>query len=341
MAQRLCTLLAILEVTKVFSLNSTCKEPVHPINTLPDLNDQPVFGILTQPLAFTMDKALPHLNNMTQYIGTSYVKYIEMSGARVVPISLNRTHEEIYWLLRKLNGVFFTGGDYPFWVNSSMSPVLTPEYAEIGCYIIEQVKKINDEGIFFPLWGTCLGFELIHVCAHNDFETIGDFHGEPAYTTTNKFTDYAKSSAIFTYRSDGMEILEIFENRNVSLLGHRFGVSPLSYERFDNLKNEFEIVSIMHDRSGSPFLAMIEGKKYPIFGCQFHPEKNMFEFTKTVYPHDESASRSSTYLSNFIVSLGRKNNNTFPEAELSELIIHNWPPVFTNYLYTTINLIID
>ena len=50
-----------------------------------DINMQPVIGILTQTLEDEM-KTDPAFAGYTSYIMSSYVKYIEAQGARVVPI---------------------------------------------------------------------------------------------------------------------------------------------------------------------------------------------------------------------------------------------------------------
>jgi len=44
------------------------------------------------------------------FIPASYVKYLEMAGARVVPIYYDAPKEYYDNLLTKLNGVLFTGG---------------------------------------------------------------------------------------------------------------------------------------------------------------------------------------------------------------------------------------
>ena len=41
----------------------------------------------------------------------SYVKYLEQSGARVVPLIMGEPAEVTMEKLSKLNGVFFPGGD--------------------------------------------------------------------------------------------------------------------------------------------------------------------------------------------------------------------------------------
>ena len=33
------------------------------------------------------------------------------------------------------------------------------------------------------------------------------------------------------------------------------------------------------DREGRPFVSLVEGKSYPVYAMQAHPEKNVFEWT--------------------------------------------------------------
>ena len=49
--------------------------------------------------------------------------------------------------LSKLNGVLLLGGD--------------GDYLEFGSTIYEHVKAQNDQGNFYPLWGTCQGYEYM------------------------------------------------------------------------------------------------------------------------------------------------------------------------------------
>ena len=98
---------------------------------------QSLFGGCCGPL----DNAL--CGNSCQYIAASYVKYLEMAGARVVPIDFFSTPAQIDSLFDSLNGVLFPGGGSPF-----------PETAQ---YVFDKVVAANDAGDYFPLWGTCMG----------------------------------------------------------------------------------------------------------------------------------------------------------------------------------------
>jgi gamma-glutamyl hydrolase len=76
---------------------------------------------------------------------SAYVKYIESSGAQVVPIMVGESEEEILYKLNRLNGVLFPGGD--------------GDNYDLGKFVFRQIQRFNDLGIFYPAWGTCLGYE--------------------------------------------------------------------------------------------------------------------------------------------------------------------------------------
>jgi gamma-glutamyl hydrolase len=62
----------------------------------------PVIGVFTQTLSNTT-------TNKSSYIAASYVKFIELAGAQVVPIYSFANTSDILTLLSKINGVLFPG----------------------------------------------------------------------------------------------------------------------------------------------------------------------------------------------------------------------------------------
>lgn len=60
----------------------------------------PVIGIYTQD----------HDSQTETYIAASYVKFLEMAGAQVVPIFYKSTEAELKNQLSQINGVLFPGG---------------------------------------------------------------------------------------------------------------------------------------------------------------------------------------------------------------------------------------
>ena len=73
------------------------------------VNNRPVVGILSLDIA----PVLPLINeaNKTTYISSDYVNWVEMSGARVVPVLQTYDDAKTESLVRQLNGFLFTGGD--------------------------------------------------------------------------------------------------------------------------------------------------------------------------------------------------------------------------------------
>lgn len=76
-------------------------------------NQRPIIGIYTQ----VNEDDPPRGDNddiFQTFISASYIKFVEMSGAQVVPIFAYSEQSEIAALLPKLNGVLFPGGDLDF-----------------------------------------------------------------------------------------------------------------------------------------------------------------------------------------------------------------------------------
>ena len=51
------------------------------------------------------------------YIASSYVKFAEMGGARVIPIRSDLGYSELKDLFNKINGFIIPGGDAPLVIN--------------------------------------------------------------------------------------------------------------------------------------------------------------------------------------------------------------------------------
>ncbi|KAH9494845.1 hypothetical protein Btru_015807 [Bulinus truncatus] len=117
-------------------------------------------GILTEPTST--------FQYGQEYIQTSYVHYLEMAGARVVPVRGKQPAEYYQKLFMNINGaspaadktiffsfsVFFPGGG---------ADIDGGPYAQSGRYLYDLAIKANDKGDYFPIWGTCLGLELLTV----------------------------------------------------------------------------------------------------------------------------------------------------------------------------------
>ena len=98
------------------------------------------------------------------------------------------------------------------------------------------------------------------------------------------------------------------------------------------MDNFWTLLATGNDWNGLEFVAVIEAKDYPIWGTQFHPEKNSFEWTLKYpdIPHSLDAIKSAAFFSNFFVEQSRKSQHSFENrSEEEKFLIYNEIPVFT------------
>jgi gamma-glutamyl hydrolase len=98
----------------------------------------------------------------------------------------------------------------------------------------------------------------------------------------------------------------------------------------------FKILSTNKDQTNHSltYVSTMEAYNYPIYGVQWHPEKNQFEYVLNAKhentPHHYNAIIISQYMANFFVNESRKNNNRFPDIEKeSQALIYNYNPQYT------------
>lgn len=170
-----------------FQMRKKGAVPVTRLSKDGELTDKPVIGILTQTLE------VEQINN-TQFAGynsymmTAYVDYIQAAGARVVPLIVGEPREVTLEKLSKLNGVLFPGGG--------------GDYLEYGRFIFETIKQYNDNGTYYPAWGTCLGFEMFAVYASDADTAILESYPIEHDSLTLKFTKDPRDTQMFGWLED-------------------------------------------------------------------------------------------------------------------------------------------
>ena len=308
----------------------------------------PVVGILAQPYGPT--------NGTNQYIAASYVKYIEMGGGRSIPIPYDTTNnavlDDIY---RQIHGLLLPGG-----ANSTIPYAVQ--------YLLDKVMERNAQGYYFPVWGTCLGFEMI-------LEYVGSGRSSSSTSMSSYSSSLSSSSSsssilqdnfnasnislpliLLTEKKDDQEsdhddqykavrgrrgdsrnglsfsfinldiqksalyappnIHESVTKHAITMNNHHQGIEPEHFQQNPYLTQYFEITSINYDLNFRPFVSTIEPKhpyQFPIYGVQYHPEKNAFEYAtypNTTIPfeaidHSPQGIELSFYLAEFFMNCVR------------------------------------
>jgi len=273
----------------------------------------PVIGILTQDTD----------DSQNSYIYASYIKYLESAGARVVPVVWDQSPDDLTSIFSRLNGLLFPGGGI------NLLDFNTP-YMQAILHLYNLVIDANTKGDYFPLWGTCMGFQEITVVSANTPSVldIDSFDSENLPQALN-FTSLAQSSRMF--RNCPASLLHALSFEDITMNNHHDGVKPETYSTNAALSSIFNVLSTNSDRAGKEYVSAVEGKKMPIYGVQFHPEKNSFEWADTEdIPHSANAIALGQYLSMFFVDEARLNTHQFPYNDLMlRFGIWNFPVTYT------------
>ncbi|XP_062854743.1 gamma-glutamyl hydrolase [Trichomycterus rosablanca] len=276
------------------------------------LNDRPVIGILTQEVT---DPALMPYGKY--YIPSSYVKYIESGGARVVPIRLNQSIEDHEKIFNAVNGLLLIGG---------ASNLETSEFAHTAGLYFQLALKANNLGDYFPIWGTCLGFQLLTVLVAEE-NLLSNTTTENIALSLN-LTSEASNSRIFA--SFPPDLFKALSEEALTGNFHHYGVTKQVFMENKKLSSFFSVLSLNTAKNGAVFVSTVEGKKDPFYGVQWHPEVNRFQWHPNYsFPHSKNAVRLSSLLAEFFVNEARRSSHHFSHAEEeSKALIYNYNPVY-------------
>ncbi|XP_061784756.1 gamma-glutamyl hydrolase [Nerophis lumbriciformis] len=273
------------------------------------VNDRPVIGILTQIVS---DAAMKPYGST--YIPASYVKYIESAGSRVMPIKLTLTTAEYENIFRRINGLLLIGG---------ASNLETSDFARVSKIFYQLALKANDAGDFFPIWGTCLGMQLLTVLVAGQnlltkatAENVAlPLNLTPAAYTSRMFEGFPK------------ELMEALQREPLTGHFHHYGLTVKAFKNNEKLQGFFTIISTNTGESGVDFVSTFEGKQYPFYGVQWHPEVNRFQWdSKLNFPHSPHAVQLSSLVAGFFVNEGRRSLHDFDDSK--EALIYCYTPVF-------------
>uniref|UniRef100_A0A0K2U1H6 folate gamma-glutamyl hydrolase n=2 Tax=Lepeophtheirus salmonis TaxID=72036 RepID=A0A0K2U1H6_LEPSM len=281
----------------------------------PIMTYRPIIGVMSIDISHGWIKWFP---NKTQSIAASYIKIVETGGARAVPILCNQTDEYYEKMFQSTNGLLIPGGGVS---------LDTSCYAQVGRTMIQ--KALNS-GDYYPIWGTCLGFELILHILDDNRPNLSKCYSKNVSLPLYFDDDYLNKSRIGQAMPKQMK--HILSTENVTSNFHKKCITIQTFYEH-NLDTIWYPLSTSYDESGLEFISLIEAKNYAFWGSQFHPEKTMFEWSPRINTHDIHSPQSilaSQFFANFFVQECRKNEHRFKSREEEEnYLISNYDPFFT------------
>ena len=247
----------------------------------------------------------------------AYVKFMEAAGARVVPLVWNEPEEVTMDKLSKLDGVLFPGG-----ANS---------YVEWGRKIIDKIMAYNDEGHFYPAWGTCLGYEALMVWASSAGDDILEQYNAHAISLPIQFLVKPENTKMFA--DLGSQAYK-FQEDALTLNSHSYGVDPNKFQTDKGLASMYKLTSISYEPAGEQraFTATAEGIDYPFFATAFHPEKTLSMFVDNAgINHSWESIQLNRYFADKFITLARQNPNSFGDfATTQQYIVANYDLIVTD-----------
>ncbi|XP_068438048.1 gamma-glutamyl hydrolase-like [Clinocottus analis] len=240
---------------------------------------------------------------------------MEAAGARVVPVMINQTPEEYKKLFNSINGVLYPGG---------LANVTSSGYQRAAKIFYELAIEANKRGDYFPVWGTCLGYQQLTVLTcGRDLLSITKSSG---VALTLNFHE-AKDSRML--KDFPPELLEDLVSEPLTANAHDWSMTLSTHKTNEELSNFYKVISTNTDGT-TEFVSTIEAYDYPIYGTQWHPEKNAFEWRNSYIPHSASAIKTGFYMAYFFVKEAKKNFHRFEsEEEEQKALIYNYNPVQT------------
>ena len=287
-----------------------------------------VFGILSQPFYEDDEDGEndPDDDNFNHtYISASYVKWLEDGGARSIPIPYDASPSLVEDILSQVDGILFPGGGSS--LPSAAITIWEKLHSEAYYFPEKESERPSD---MIPLWGTCLGMEFIVQLAADANETDCGYRCNQDILEKGFDSNNISLPLLDVYRRGLYKpgnVYDIVTKYNVTMNNHHLGISPERFRNNSGLSRRFDITSINYDRNGRAFVSTIEPLKAytrgasssevvpPIYGVQYHPEKNTHEYG--FYPHTsipyEAIDHSpegidfSLYEARFLVNLAREN----------------------------------
>lgn len=283
-------------------------------------NFRPVIGVFSQDVDTVTSSSeidpevKAQLEAYDYLIPASYVTWLGQAGARALPILLDQPADYYRRVFELTNGILFPGG------NQGIDPA--DIYTEEGAILWNLAKEANDSGDYYPIWGTCLGFEELSVLETGNGSVISLDVVATNLPLPLELTASASKSRLFG--SFPPDLLQALQTESIAFNSHDHGLLVSEYETNEVLQGFFEMLSYNSAPSGTVFVSTIEARDYPFYGTQWHPEKNNWEWSQNAsysnIPHSPNAVLASEATARFFVSEARRSSHVFPEEQRDSLI---------------------
>lgn len=163
--------------------------------------------------------------------------------------------------MMKINGIVFPGG--------------YGDYVDKAGFILKEAKKLNENGVLFPLFGVCLGLEALTMQSSDHGKDLLESVVAKYVSMPLEFVVNPKDTRMF--RDFPNKDLDLLSTKNATFHFHDFGITVDRYNSDKQLKSFWRLTTVgTVPTTGQKFVTTLEARHYPFYLTMFHPEKTTF-----------------------------------------------------------------
>lgn len=240
-----------------------------------------MWGVLTEPISGKLAGSDGVIVGYDEYIPAATVKFIQQTGAKVIPVSYHLTKSSLFNLLDKINGLYLAG--------DSSASVSTHEYQATFSYIVEymfRAAEINYD--YFPVFMMGNSIQSLML---NRLSSTTIFKPMNTYLHTNlnlRLVRSPTSTFLFDELEDSADV-DKFVSAGKVFTKQRVGLRVRDFER-ESLINRRYQVTLTFKTSGKAdaapgsypvvdeeeFVACLESPDFPLYACTYEPQYTQF-----------------------------------------------------------------
>ena len=290
----------------------------------------PIIGMLSKP--FYEEYNISSTYNYV--IESQYVRFITQAGGRVVPIRHDLSDTDLEALLNQLDGALLPGGGSEIRTfDANNAPIGYTTLGKTGKAIVDYSIKAKKSGVQFPIWGTCLGFEIIGIAFTNNLAILSECPNKDC-STMNAIVNITKTTGPLIDSLSSTTQYAI-QTEKITVNNHMWMISESDFLH-SNLSDNFFLSGTSPSISGIyTFVSIFEGSMFPIYGVQFHPELHnlkIWEHAKFV-PHNITSIEFGESLANFMVEQCRKSTHKMSDSDYEKHSIYLASTYYTSDTY--------
>ena len=135
------------------------------------------------------------------------------------------------------------------------------DYGRVAKIMYNEVIRYNEQGTYYPMWGTCLGFQALCLLAAKKEKSKVPFLNEvwaKKKMMPVTFTEKALTSKLLKKAS--WNLIQAMSNQNVSIHNHKYGLIPEQFQKYKSLGDTLDILATGLGDNRVPFASIVEGK---------------------------------------------------------------------------------